>query len=400
MYIDQSIQHQHFSPQHRFMPAQDCLFVSGEDCFVGQGIRRRFQLPATNTELLVQTVQHCLANESEQTKLFGVIPFDKQQPAQFILPQQLHHWDKTAFTSWLGAELANREHQPNQLVSTEHFQSQSQFESMVQKAQQLFATQQLTKIVLSKQLMLSFAQPVDQHRLIYNLLSQNRHGFPFTFPTATGALLTGVSPELLLRQHQDLLTTNPLAGSVPRGASTAEDAQLQLKLSGSAKDQIEHAIVVMDIQQVLSPFCQQLSIPVTPALLGTATMWHLSSLIQGRLTDAAGHVLTIANQLHPTPALCGHPGQLALQHILRLENHSRGLFSGIVGWCDKQGNGEWVVVIRCAQVRANQAKLFAGAGIVPASVPADEWYETEAKLKTMLQALEVHQQYANLTKTS
>jgi hypothetical protein len=64
--------------------------------------------------------------------------------------------------------------------------------------------------------------------------------------------------------------------------------------------------------------------------------------------------------------------------------------AGIVGWCDSEGNGEWVVTIRCAKLRENQVRLFAGAGIVPASSPLGEWRETGVKLSTMLNVFGLH----------
>jgi isochorismate synthase len=51
--------------------------------------------------------------------------------------------------------------------------------------------------------------------------------------------------------------------------------------------------------------------------------------------------------------------------IAGLEPFERELFGGIVGWCDAEGNGEWVVTIRCARIHENRVRLFAGAGIVP-----------------------------------
>lgn len=96
--------------------------------------------------------------------------------------------------------------------------------------------------------------------------------------------------------------------------------------------------------------------------------------------------LQVACQLHPTPALCGFPTQEARQLIAELEPHDRGVFSGIVGWCDANGDGEWAIAIRCGTIKHNKVRLFAGAGIVEASVPEDEWAETAAKLNTMLNA--------------
>ncbi len=60
--------------------------------------------------------------------------------------------------------------------------------------------------------------------------------------------------------------------------------------------------------------------------------------------------------------------------------------TGLVGWCDAQGNGEWAITIRCGIARRDTLRLFAGAGIVEASNPASEWEEVQAKLGTMLSA--------------
>jgi isochorismate synthase len=80
---------------------------------------------------------------------------------------------------------------------------------------------------------------------------------------------------------------------------------------------------------------------------------------------------------------------LARKLINLVEPFERGMFAGMVGWCDAEGNGEWAVTIRCGRVRKNRIELFAGAGIVADSCPASEWAETQAKLHTMLNALGV-----------
>ena len=194
--------------------------------------------------------------------------------------------------------------------------------------------------------------------------------------------------------------SNPLAGSIPRAASAEQEAKHKKALFNSHKDRFEHAVVIEDMEKVLTPFCNTLDVPLEPSLLSTATMWHLSTELKGELQNQHTHILDIANKLHPSPALCGKPTKAAYSHILDLEKHSRDLFSGIIGWCDQHGNGEWVVVIRCAQLEKYQARLFAGAGIVSASEPALEWQETDAKLKTMLNALGLElkdiQQLSNL----
>lgn len=398
MYINQPIKHNHSQWSESFDSSKDCLFVSGDQCYVSQGIRKRFSTPINDTKQCVSTINETLKNESKNTKIFGVIPFCKQQQAQFILPEKVTIWEKAAFTSWLDAESASQTYTTNTLLQVDYLQSQTHFEKVVNQAKALFASQQLQKIVLSKQAILHFDQPLNEKHILKALLQQSQNGYHFSFPTEQASVLMGVSPELLLRKYGSTICTNPLAGSIPRHTDPKEEALRRATLFSSKKDRFEHAVVIEDMQKVMQPFCKTLEIPSKPSLLSTATMWHLSSVIHGELQNPITHILDIANQLHPTPALCGKPTKPAYEHILELEGHGRGLFSGIVGWCDKQGNGEWVVVIRCGEIQSRIAKLFAGAGIVAASNARSEWLETEAKLNTMLNALGIREVYHSLNK--
>ncbi|MCA1830974.1 MAG: chorismate-binding protein, partial [Actinomycetota bacterium] len=97
--------------------------------------------------------------------------------------------------------------------------------------------------------------------------------------------------------------------------------------------------------------------------------------------------LTLASILHPTPAVCGSPGDVARALISSLEPMNRGLYAGTVGWVGSNGDGEWAVSLRCAEIDGNRARLFAGAGIVAASDPAAELAETDAKTLALLDAL-------------
>ena len=137
------------------------------------------------------------------------------------------------------------------------------------------------------------------------------------------------------------------------------------------------------MKAVLTPRCRELSLPDSPQLVTTPTLWHLATPIEGTAL-AQENAMSLACLLHPTPALSGFPHQVAKRLIAELEPFDRQLFGGIVGWCDDEGNGEWVVTIRCARLHQRTLRLFAGAGIVPASSPLGEWRETGVKLTTML----------------
>ena len=87
--------------------------------------------------------------------------------------------------------------------------------------------------------------------------------------------------------------------------------------------------------------------PASPQLITTPTLWHLATPVEGDARENE-NALTLACLLHPTPALSGFPHQAAKELIAELEPFDRELFGGIVGWCDSEGNGEWVVTIRRA----------------------------------------------------
>jgi isochorismate synthase len=156
----------------------------------------------------------------------------------------------------------------------------------------------------------------------------------------------------------------------------------------SEKDRHEHVLVVQSIIECLQPFCKHVSTSQTK-VISTSKLWHLSTTIEGELLDPLMSSLEIAYALHPTPAICGTPRKVAQNLIRRLEGTERNYFSGLVGWCDHEGNGIWAVTIRCALITQESAKLYAGAGIVEQSVAELEYLETGAKMETVLSALGV-----------
>jgi menaquinone-specific isochorismate synthase len=88
--------------------------------------------------------------------------------------------------------------------------------------------------------------------------------------------------------------------------------------------------------------------------------------------------------MHPTPAVCGEPKDIALKIIRENENFDRGLFSGVLGWFNKSGSGEFIVGIRSAHLKDSILTVFAGCGIVKDSDAKKEFEETDLKFKSIL----------------
>ena len=99
------------------------------------------------------------------------------------------------------------------------------------------------------------------------------------------------------------------------------------------------------------------------------------------------HPFDALSALHPTPAMGGSPREEALPMVRKLEGFSRGWYSGIAGWFDSRGRGEFIVPIRCGKFTPRTLSLYAGAGIVEGSTPSNERMETDWKLEAMLEVI-------------
>ena len=145
--------------------------------------------------------------------------------------------------------------------------------------------------------------------------------------------------------------------------------------------------MVEAVAETLGRFTADLEWDPEPVLRETPNVWHLSTRFRGVLREPAPSVLELVAELHPTPAVAGTPTGEALDAIEDLEPFDRGRYAGPVGWVDANGDGEWAIALRCAELRGDRATLYAGAGIVAGSDPSRELDETERKFRAFLDPL-------------
>lgn len=364
----------------------DSLFSSPSTHLHARGIVRTIST-SVDAGLLhdVHNIMGHVASDTCHVPLLGALPFDSGGPARLWLPEQAVFASGRARTA--SPAIPAVCHSGPARLRPEP--SEARFQRSVVDALQRIAGGQLDKVVLSRSLRISAR--VDVPHVLQRLLRCSDRGYTFAIDLGdhegASACLVGASPELLLSRRGDAVASNPLAGSIARAPLWQEDAQRAEALLASCKDRHEHALVVDAVAAALGPLCRELHVPSQPSLLATPTMWHLSSRIHGRLRKPLPSALELALALHPTPAVCGYPTAAARTAIGELEGYDRGLFTGLVGWCDAHGDGEWAVTIRCALIEATRATLYAGAGIVVGSQPQAELAETNAKLRTMLDAM-------------
>ncbi|MGD9739627.1 MAG: isochorismate synthase MenF [Bauldia sp.] len=251
----------------------------------------------------------------------------------------------------------------------------------------------LRKVVLARSLVVCSSESFD----IATLLSRLRRDrsvltFSVPLPALPGErrALVGATPELLVRKRGRNVVSEPLAGSAARSSDPIADRERAAALLRSQKDRREHRPVVEAVLDALAPHCTGLQASA-PSIVSTATMWHLGTRIEGTLRGVDKTVTDLAAALHPTPAVCGTPREAARELIAALEPVERGFFAGALGWSDARGDGDWHVVIRCAEIGDRTARLFAGAGIVEGSEPEAELAETAAKFSALLRALGIEE---------
>jgi isochorismate synthase len=259
----------------------------------------------------------------------------------------------------------------------------------VERATRRIRAGTLRKVVLARSLLVDAGRALDPKQLLWRLRAVDPDCYAFATPSTHDGrgVLVGATPELLVRKRGRSVEATPLAGSAQRFGDSTRDRASGASLFASEKDREEHAVVVEDVAHVLGAFCDDLTHPHEPELLGTANVWHLATPFRGRLHDPSVGVLDLVAAMHPTPAVCGTPREEAREALGELEPIDRGAYAGPVGWVDANGDGEWAIALRCAEITGKTARLFAGAGIVGDSVPEAEIDETERKFRALLDAL-------------
>jgi menaquinone-specific isochorismate synthase len=241
---------------------------------------------------------------------------------------------------------------------------------------------ELRKVVLARDVYASADGPIDARVLLRRLAAR----YPGCYTFAVDGLV-GATPELLISRDSWEVSSLVLAGTTPRGATQAEDSALASALLCSAKENEEHEYAAASLRETLSPLCAAMYVTPRPELIRLPNVQHLGTRVRGTLA-APRSALALVAAVHPTAAVGGTPTDAAVEVIRELESMDRERYAGAVGWVDADGNGEWGIALRCAQLDGNKARLFAGGGIVAGSDPAAELAETESKLRPMRNALE------------
>ena len=245
------------------------------------------------------------------------------------------------------------------------------------------------KIVISRKIEMLLSRELNLNHVINHFKENYPECYLFIFHRGKSSFL-GATPERLVKFCEGTLKIEALAGSASRGKTEEEDLLLEKNLLNNEKDIKEHDYVVDHIEDSISGQVEDFTIEKKHSIKKLNNIQHISTFITAKM-NSNNTPMNIIKELFPTPAVCGFPKEVSLNLIKKLENHYRGLYSGIIGWFNFNDEGEFAVAIRSALTYGNKLIAFAGCGIVEKSDPDLEYEETELKFKPILSVFNENQ---------
>ena len=196
------------------------------------------------------------------------------------------------------------------------------------------------------------------------------------------------SPERFFRVSDGNIYSYPIKGTRPRSVDIDRDEQLAEELFHSEKDRAEHLMIVDLLRNDLGKVCNFGSIKVNDLykVESYETVHHLVTEITGNLKYNIQE-MDIINALFPGGSITGAPKERAMQIIDSLENYSRGIYTGSIGYITSSGKMDFNIAIRTLTIQGRTATYPVGGGIVWDSIPEEEWKETNTKSEILKNVL-------------
>lgn len=255
------------------------------------------------------------------------------------------------------------------------------FMEMVDQAKKLIREGDMFQCVLSQRFSADFeGDPLDYYR---NLRVTNPSNYLYFYDFGHYQII-GASPESLVSVKKGEVTTNPIAGTRPRGATEEEDQALAHELLHDIKETAEHRMLVDLGRNDIGKIAQNGTVEVTKYMEVEYFRYvmHLTSVVKGQLLPHLTALDALKSTL-PAGTVSGAPKIRAMRRIYELEQEKRGVYAGAIGYLSATGDMDFAIAIRTMILKNQKAYVQAGAGIVYDSVPENEFYETINKAKSM-----------------
>lgn len=301
---------------------------------------------------------HSLSAINEAHKGFLIAPFDTDaNPILLISPSDEQSLPLPQNTVALTSEQGDFEKIDSTYLL--HFK----------QCEELLNNESLQKIVLAHRFEGQMEVPLNHRELFISAATAFPKSYVALWHTDESGTWLTITPEVLLENEAGKWHTVALAGTMPKGES-----------QWSKKNKMEQQFVVDYIASVLSPRTIELKLSEVQTI-EAAQLLHLRTDFHFTTNVNIGEILHV---LHPTPAVCGLPKQLAFEAIKDIESYPRKYYAGFSGPLHhSQGGTHLYVTLRCAHWKEPlNIEYYAGGGIIKGSEAQEEWSEVTRKKKT------------------
>ncbi|CAM3911450.1 anthranilate synthase component I [Staphylococcus xylosus] len=232
-----------------------------------------------------------------------------------------------------------------------------------------------------------FGQQLQQlsYQLYQNLKRQNPSPYMY-YMNMDEPIIVGSSPESFVKVQGETVITNPIAGTIKRGATEDEDKINEAQLKNDDKELSEHSMLVdlgrNDIHRVSQTGTSKIQKLMT--IERYEHVMHIVSEVTGKLKSNYSPMSVIASLL-PTGTVSGAPKLRAIQRIYESQPHKRGVYSGGIGYINCNHDLDFALAIRTMMINETHVNVQAGCGVVFDSIPEKELEETKLKAKSLLE---------------
>src|SRR6266481_4740162 len=261
-----------------------------------------------------------------------------------------------------------------------------EFERAVERAKEYIRAGDIFQVVLSQRFESPFTgEPLDFYRCLRFI---NPSPYMFCLNFGDDFALVGSSPEMHVRLTGDTVEIRPIAGTRPRGLTTAQDERNAAELLADPKERAEHIMLVDLARNDVGRVAEFGTVRVTEMMEieRYSHVMHIVSNVAGRLRNGCT-AFDVVKSTFPAGTVSGAPKIRAMQIISELEKTRRGCYAGAIGYFGFDGNVDSCIALRCAVLKNGKVYFQAGAGIVADSEPPLEFEETVNKARAMSKAL-------------
>jgi anthranilate synthase component 1 len=263
--------------------------------------------------------------------------------------------------------------------------TKEQYMKNVEIAKEYIRNGDIFQVVPSQRFEVS--NPPDSFDVYRMLRTTNPSPYLFYFKSNDYAY-AGASPEMLVSVNGGKVVNRPIAGTIKRGATDAEDAKNEQKLINDPKERAEHTMLVDLGRNDLGKISKFGTVKVTDLMVieRYSKVMHIVSNVVGELADDKKPLDALMAVL-PAGTLSGAPKVRAMEIIDELETTKRGLYGGTVGYLAFDGSIDTCIAIRTVLFRNGKAYVQAGGGVVADSIPENEYMESVNKSMAVVNAI-------------